>query len=55
MIVISTDKGLAGALNTNLFREVANFDPAKTVYVAVGRKARSFSRGRGARSWPISN
>ena len=42
VIVVSTDKGLAGALNTNLFREVANFDPAKTVYVVAGRKARQF-------------
>ena len=42
VVVISTDKGLAGALNTNLFREVANFDPAKTSYVVAGRKARQF-------------
>src|SRR5919199_797658 len=42
VIVISTDKGLAGALNTNLFREAANFDAAKTVYIVVGRKARAF-------------
>ncbi|MBA3883394.1 MAG: F0F1 ATP synthase subunit gamma, partial [Chthoniobacterales bacterium] len=31
-----------GALNTNLFREAANFDPAKTVYIVAGRKARQF-------------
>ncbi len=42
VIVISTDKGLAGALNTNLFREAGNFDAGKTVYVVVGRKARQF-------------
>src|SRR5215210_5864927 len=30
VVVISTDKGLAGALNTNLLREAAQFDPAKT-------------------------
>lgn len=42
VIVISTDKGLAGALNTNLFREAANFEAEKTVYVVVGRKARQF-------------
>ncbi|MDQ6626031.1 MAG: ATP synthase F1 subunit gamma [Verrucomicrobiota bacterium] len=42
VIVISTDKGLAGAINTNLFREAANFDPDKTVYVVIGRKARQF-------------
>ncbi|MDQ6624028.1 MAG: ATP synthase F1 subunit gamma [Verrucomicrobiota bacterium] len=42
VIVVSTDKGLAGALNTNLFREAGNFDVAKTVYVVAGRKARQF-------------
>ncbi|MFN2477484.1 MAG: ATP synthase F1 subunit gamma [Chthoniobacterales bacterium] len=42
VIVISTDKGLAGAINTNLFREAANFNPDKTVYVVIGRKARQF-------------
>lgn len=39
VLVISTDKGLCGALNTNLFREVAKFDPAKTEFVCVGKKA----------------
>jgi F-type H+-transporting ATPase subunit gamma len=42
VIVISTDKGLAGALNTNLLREAARFDSAKTGYVVAGRKARQF-------------
>ncbi|MBA2622077.1 MAG: ATP synthase F1 subunit gamma [Chthoniobacterales bacterium] len=42
VIVVSTDKGLAGALNTNLLREAANFDTSKTVYVVLGRKARQF-------------
>ena len=42
VVTISTDKGLAGALNTNLLREAANFDPDKTVYVVLGRKARQF-------------
>jgi F-type H+-transporting ATPase subunit gamma len=42
VIVISPDKGLCGALNTNLFREVAKFDTAKTVFVAAGRKATQF-------------
>jgi F-type H+-transporting ATPase subunit gamma len=42
VLVISTDKGLAGALNTNLMREAAVFDSAKTVYVTAGRKARQF-------------
>ncbi|MGI8435436.1 MAG: ATP synthase F1 subunit gamma [Chthoniobacterales bacterium] len=42
VIVVSTDKGLAGALNTNLFRETSNFETDKAVYVVVGRKARQF-------------
>src|SRR5204862_5118888 len=42
VVVISTDKGLAGALNTNLFREAALFDSARTGYVVAGRKARQF-------------
>jgi F-type H+-transporting ATPase subunit gamma len=42
VLIVSTDKGLAGALNTNLMREAAAFDPEKTVYVTAGRKARQF-------------
>jgi len=42
VLIISTDKGLAGALNTNLFREAANFDQAKTTFVVTGKKARQF-------------
>src|SRR3954467_5574417 len=41
-IIVSTDKGLAGALNTNIFREAARFDAEKTAYVVAGRKARQF-------------
>jgi F-type H+-transporting ATPase subunit gamma len=42
VLIISTDKGLAGALNTNLFREAANFDSVKTVFLVTGKKARQF-------------
>ena len=42
LLIISTDKGLCGALNTNLFREAANFDQAKTAFVVTGKKARQF-------------
>jgi F-type H+-transporting ATPase subunit gamma len=42
VLIISTDKGLAGALNTNLNREASNFDATKTSYVTAGRKARQF-------------
>ena len=42
VLIISTDKGLAGALNTNIMREAATYDAEKTVYVTAGRKARQF-------------
>ncbi len=42
VIVISTDKGLCGALNTNLLRELNKFDAAKTTFVAVGRKGAQY-------------
>lgn len=42
VLIISTDKGLAGALNTNLMREATNFAAEQTVYVSTGRKARQF-------------
>jgi F-type H+-transporting ATPase subunit gamma len=42
VLVFSTDKGLCGALNTNLLREVAKFDPEKSVFVAVGRKGMQY-------------
>jgi F-type H+-transporting ATPase subunit gamma len=42
VIVIATDKGLCGALNTNLFREVGKFDPANTIFITIGRKAAQF-------------
>ena len=42
ILVVSTDKGLCGALNTNLTREVAKFDKDSTVFVAAGRKAAQF-------------
>ena len=42
VIIISTDKGLCGGLNSNLFREAAKYDPATTQFIAVGRKAAQF-------------
>ena len=42
VLVIATDKGLCGALNTNLFREVGKFDGATTTFVVIGRKAAQF-------------
>ena len=42
LVIISTDKGLCGALNTNLLREAAKFDKNTTVHIAAGRKAAQF-------------
>ena len=42
VILVSTDKGLCGALNSNLFREAAKLDRETTVFIAVGRKAAQF-------------
>src|SRR6266403_4198007 len=42
VIVVSTDKGLCGALNSNLLREAAKFDKDSTVYITAGRKASQF-------------
>jgi len=42
VILVGTDKGLCGSLNTNLFRAASQFDPGKTVYIAVGKRAAQF-------------
>jgi F-type H+-transporting ATPase subunit gamma len=42
IILISSDKGLAGALNSNLLREAAKLDKETTVYIAAGRKGAQF-------------
>src|SRR6266487_1830062 len=42
VIVVSTDKGLCGALNSNLLREAAKFDKSTTVYITAGRKGSQF-------------
>jgi F-type H+-transporting ATPase subunit gamma len=42
VIVVSSDRGLCGGLNGNLFREVAKLDKNTTVYVTAGRKAAQF-------------
>jgi F-type H+-transporting ATPase subunit gamma len=42
IIVVSTDKGLCGALNSNLMREAAKFDKATTIYITAGRKGSQF-------------
>jgi F-type H+-transporting ATPase subunit gamma len=42
LILISTDKGLCGALNSNLMREAAKFDKTTTVFISAGRKGAQF-------------
>ena len=43
VVLLSTDKGLVGALNTNLIRTLAShIGSGNTVYYTVGRKGRSF-------------
>src|SRR5216110_2043154 len=42
VVVVSTDKGLCGALNSNLLREAAKFDKATTLYITAGRRAAQF-------------
>ena len=42
VVVIGTDKGLCGALNSNLLREAAKFGRETTIYITAGRKASQF-------------
>ena len=42
VLLITTDKGLCGALNSNLTREAAKFDKDTTVYVCAGKKGAQF-------------
>jgi F-type H+-transporting ATPase subunit gamma len=42
LILVSTDKGLCGPLNTTLFREALKYGRENTVYIAAGRKAAQF-------------
>jgi F-type H+-transporting ATPase subunit gamma len=38
VVLLSTDRGLCGGMNTNLFREAMAFDRETTDFVSVGRK-----------------
>jgi F-type H+-transporting ATPase subunit gamma len=42
VIVVSTDKGLCGGLNSNLMREVTKLDRNVTVFITAGRKGSQF-------------
>lgn len=42
VLIISTDRGLCGALNANLFREAAAIPRKEVAFVSIGTKARQF-------------
>jgi F-type H+-transporting ATPase subunit gamma len=42
VVLIAADKGLCGALNTNVFRLASQFDQRTTVFITAGRKAAQF-------------
>ena len=42
VILVASDKGLCGALNSNVFRLAGRYDPASTLFITAGRKAAQF-------------
>jgi F-type H+-transporting ATPase subunit gamma len=42
VILVASDKGLCGPLNSNLFRIAGRYDPHATVFITAGRKAAQF-------------
>ena len=47
-ILITSDRGLAGGLNINLFREILSSDLKNSQYITVGKKGTSFAAKTGA-------
>ena len=45
VILVATDKGLCGALNSNLFRLASQFDAESTLFITAGRKAAQYVAG----------
>jgi F-type H+-transporting ATPase subunit gamma len=43
VIIISSDRGLAGGLNLNVFREILRSEIKNVKYVTIGKKARDFA------------
>ena len=41
-IILTSDRGLAGGLNVNLFREILRGEEKNAVYITVGKKATNF-------------
>ena len=42
VLLVTSDKGLCGALNSNITREAAKFDKENTTYVCAGKKGAQF-------------
>src|ERR1700721_3122417 len=42
VILVAADKGLCGALNSNVFRLASEFDASSTVFITAGRRATQF-------------
>ena len=42
VIIVSTDKGLCGGLNSNLMREASKLDKSSHIFIAAGRKGSQF-------------
>ncbi len=47
VLVVGSDRGLCGSLNSNLFRECANYDPDSTFFVALGSRAAQYLQKSG--------
>ena len=47
IILVGTDRGLCGSLNTNIFREAAKYDRDTTLFVTLGAKATQFVQKTG--------
>ena len=47
VILVGADKGLCGALNSNVLRLALDYDPASTVFITAGRRAAQFVAGTG--------
>jgi F-type H+-transporting ATPase subunit gamma len=42
VVLVGTDRGLCGGLNSNLFREASKLDKSTTVFITAGKKAAQF-------------
>ena len=42
IVLVASDKGLCGALNSNVFRLAGRYDPHSTIFITAGRKAAQF-------------